>query len=956
MSQVKFNIWHRISALVVLLVSGLTYFLTLEPTASFWDCGEYIVSSYKLEVGHPPGNPFYCLLARIFTLFGDKMHAAVLVNSLSAVCSAFTILFLYLTIVWFVKRLIKVNGEYSVAQAVSIIGSGVVGALTFCFSDTFWFSAVEAEVYAMSSLFTAMVIWAMTMWYDRADEPYADRWIVLTALLIGLGIGVHMLTLLAIPGVVFLYCYRRTEKEQLTFRKVCGMLITGVAILAFVLFLLIPGLPQLAAYADVLFVNCFGFPYNTGAVCFMILVLGLCFLGIFITLRKGKVFLNTALLCLTAFVIGFSVFSIVVIRSCAGTPVNEYQPDNPVSLVSYLRRDAYGSSPLVYGQCYEAPYDVKETTCLVPLNGKYERVDGPKKYVFRPEGKMFFPRMWSPSTDGANEKFYESYKALGGRKIANLAYFLDFQLRWMYGRYFMWNFVGRQNQIYAPSPVSKFHGNWESGIKFIDNALLGDQSGAPECLKSDPGKNHYFFLPLLLGLIGLCFQFGKDKRGFWLNLFMFFMTGIAIVIYLNQSPYQVRERDYAYAGSFYFFSVWIGLSVAAISSLVQNLAGGRGKLAYSIAASVLCLAVPVEMAAQNWDDHDRSGRRTTAEFAYNCLNSVGENGILLTYGDNCLFPLWYAQEVEGCRTDVRIVDTGLLNSDWYIEQMTGTINESAPLPLSLDSRRYLLGCNDSIPITSRKISVPVNKKNVISSGILDARYADMIPDEIVLTIPEDKNCLTKAELCLLDFLSCYEWDRPIHLIIDAGDIDLGMMEYMQPVGYSYKFVPVKCSETSTDSGFVDAELLYHNLKDVCKWDAVSSYGYFLDYQNMCINLMIKPVREMFLIAVRALIDNGEEEKALELLDLCQQVTRRYPLETISLRFRDNDFTVLSMIESYYALGAMDKARDLASRMEAELLEAERFYREFHNRGHKELDTVRECISVLSDIRRDAGEK
>lgn len=952
MNQAKFNIWHRISAIAVLLVSGVTYFLTLEPSVSFWDCGEYITSSYKLEVGHPPGNPVYNLLARTFTLFGDKMHAAVLVNSLSAVCSAFTIFFLYLTIVWFVKRLIKVDGECSVAQVVSTIGSGVVGALAFCFSDTFWFSAVEAEVYAMSSLFTAMVFWAMTMWYDHAEEPNADRWIVLTALLIGLGIGVHMLTLLAIPGVVFLYFYRRNEKERLTFRKICGMFIAGVAILAFVLFLLIPGLPQLAAYTDILFVNCFGFPYNSGAICFMLLVLGLCFLGIFLTLRRGKAFLNTTLLCLTAVIIGFSVFSIVVIRSCTGTPVNGCKPDNPVSLVSYIRRDAYVSAPLVYGPSYDAPYDKEETTYLTPLNGRYERIDGYTKYVYRPEGKMFFPRMWCPSADGANEKFFESYKAFGGRGVANLAYFFDFQLRWMYGRYFMWNFVGRQNQIYAPSPVSKLYGNWESGIKFIDNALLGDQSGAPECLKGDPGKNHYFFLPLLLGLLGLFFQFGRDERAFWLNLLMFFMTGIAIVIYLNQAPYQARERDYAYVGSFYFFSVWIGLSVAAISSLIQRITGERGKLAVSVAVSVLCLMVPVEMAAQNWDDHDRSGRRTTAEFAYNCLNSVGENGILLTSGDNFLFPLWYAQEVEGCRIDVRIVDTGLLNTNWYIEQMTGTINESAPILSPSDSRSYLYGCNDSIPVTSRKISVPVNKENVINSGILDARYADMIPDEIVLTIPEDKNCLSKAELCLLDFLSCYEWDRPVHLIYDAGDINLGMMEYMMPVGYSYKFVPVKCSETSADSGFVDAELLYHNLKNVCKWDAVSSDGYFVDYQNMCINLMYKPIREMFLIAVRGLIDNGEEEKALELLDLCQQVTRRYPLETMPLRFRDNDFTVLSMIECYYALGATDKARDLASRMEEDLLEAERFYLEFQYRGHKEL----ECIFELSDIRRYAGEK
>ena len=1002
MDQKTFNLWHKISAVAALVVSAVTYLLTIEPTASFWDCGEFIASSYKLEVGHPPGNPMFQLIARLFTMFGDNMHAAVLVNAMSAICSALTIFFLYLTIVWFVKRLIRREGEYSVADAVAIIGSGLVGALAYCFSDTFWFSAVEGEVYAMSSLFTAMVFWTMTMWYDHAEEQYANRWIVLIALLMGLSIGVHLLNLLAIPAIVFMYYYRQREDKPFSFWELVKVFAVGVVILALILFIIIPYLPKFAAYSDLFFVNVIGLPYNTGAAIFMLAVIGLCFWGLFVTLRKEKVFLNTALLCLTTIIIGFSVFSIDIIRSCAKTPTNEYQPDNAFTLVRYLSREQYGSSPLVYGQYYGAPYDVDKATYWAPLDGKYKKVTGPIEPKYLASGKMLFPRMWYSSPDGRAEQFYEIYNNGKGKKLPdsqyrkptmgdNLLFFFDYQLNWMYWRYFMWNFVGRQNQIHAPSPGDYFHGNWESGISFIDNALLGDQSDAPDCLKNDPGKNHYFFLPLLLGLLGLCFQFDRDKRGCWLNFLMFFMTGIAIVIYLNQPPYQVRERDYAYAGSFYFFSVWIGIAVAAIYSWINDAMKGKHPLVTAAAVSAVCLFVPVEMAAQNWDDHDRSGRRTAVEMAYNYLNSVGKNGILITHGDNDTFPLWYAQEVENCRPDVRIVNTSLLGTDWHIDQMTWAMNESAPLPISVDHKQYLYGVNEAVPIydsrnqvmsihdvmtlykhpqvkatltngskvdyiASRKISVPVNKENVIKYGILDERFADMIPDEIILTISENKDYLSKPDIFMLDLLDGYQWDRPLHILNQGGDIEMGIKDYLQYVGYSYKFIPVRNKITSTDYGFVDTDELYNNITKVFKWDALSADDYFVDHQNMYTYLGVMSIRGMLANAATAFMDAGENDRAVEILDLSVRAMRRYPYDTIALGFTANDFMVINIIESYFALGEREKALEIAKQMSSELLTTARFYLEFYDIARDEFVMTGNCIYYLAEVLSDAGEQ
>ncbi|MBQ3917872.1 MAG: DUF2723 domain-containing protein, partial [Bacteroidales bacterium] len=479
MDKKKFRLWNIITSLAVFVVAAVTYISTIEPTASFWDCGEFIASSYKLEVGHPPGNPVFQLIARFFTMFTDASGAAVAVNVMSAICSALTIYFLYLTIVFFAKRLTGKKDGYTLPEALAIFGSGAVGALAYCFSDTFWFSAVEGEVYAMSSLFTALVFWAMTKWYEQADQPGSSRWIVLISFLMGLSIGVHLLNLLAIPAIVFMYFYRKHEDDKLSLKQCFGFFLLSVVILGLLVFMIIPYLPKIAAYVDLFFVNTLGLPVNSGAAFFLVAVLGLCFWGLFKTYDAGKVFWNTALLCLTTIVIGFSIFSIVIIRASVKTPTNENQPDNAFSLVRYLSREQYGSSPLVYGQYFDAPYDTYIPKYWALVGDKYVKVDGPIAPRYKSSGKMLFPRMWGSSGDGRYEEFYESYMNGNGHSVpgaqhkkptfgTNLSYFFDYQLNWMYWRYFMWNFAGRQNDVHSPSPGNIFDGNWESGITFLD--------------------------------------------------------------------------------------------------------------------------------------------------------------------------------------------------------------------------------------------------------------------------------------------------------------------------------------------------------------------------------------------------------------------------------------------------------------------------------------------------------
>ena len=1002
-----FKKWNLAVGAVVFAISAFTYLSTIEPTASFWDCGEFIASSYKLEVGHPPGNPVFQLIARLFTMFTGPDKAAVMVNAMSALCSALTIFFLYLTIVFFVKRLIVpkpgadgAQPRYSTGQAVAIYGSAAVGALAYCFSDTFWFSAVEGEVYAMSSLFTALVVWCMTKWYEEEDRRYSNRWIVLISFLMGLSIGIHLLNLLAIPMLVFMYYYKMREDAEYTFWEWFKILLLSVVILGFIFYIMVPLVPKTAAFVDRLFVNGLGMPYNSGAAIFMVALFALCFWGLFKTLKTEKVLLNTVLLCFTTVLIGFSIFSVIIIRSCAKTPTNEYQPDNPYTLVRYLSREQYGSTPLLYGQYFGAPYELEQKEYWAPLDGKYKSVPSPVEAVYPREGKMLFPRMYS--SDDKDIKFYQAYTLGKGTPVqgsqyrkptmgTNLQYFFDFQLGWMYWRYFMWNFVGRQNEIHAPS-ADLFAGNWESGIKFIDNLHLGDQSNAPDWMKNNKGKNHLFFLPLLLGILGLVFQFDKDKRGCWLVFLLFVMTGIAVVVYLNQDPYQVRERDYAYAGSFYAFSIWIGMAVAALYSWITEARKGKGGLVTAVATTAVCMFVPALMCAQEWDDHDRSNRYTSVEIAKNYLNSVGENGLLITHGDNDTFPLWYTQEVEGFRNDVRICNTSLLGTDWYIDQMRYPINNSTALDLQIGQEQYLYGTNEWVPIqdnrnqplllsdciavfkhpdakvmtqdgrkldywVSRKMIIPVNKENCIKSGILSEKFATEIPDSIVIEIPESKNYLSKPELWMLDFLSTYQWDRPVSMLNQGGDLNIGIKDYLMYEGFSYKLIPIKNKVQSLDVGLVDTDELYSKLTESYSFDALARTDYCVDYQNLYTFLGVMSIRNLFVSSANAFIDAGENDRAEEMLDKCREVMKpeQFPYDNSILGWSSNAFFPIEMVKDYYTLGKPEKAKELAEELISELHQSIGFYVDFLPECKSDFEYCCQLVYYLSSEVEKAGD-
>lgn len=1000
MTGERFKKCNIITSLAVLATAATTYLLTIEPTVSFWDCGEFIASSYRLEVGHPPGNPTWQIFARLFTLFVSPEHAAAAVNACSAICSALTIFFLYFTIVFFARRLIS-RKEYRGSDILAICGSSAVGALAYCFSDTFWFSAVEAEVYAMSSLFTAIVFWAMTRWYEEAYKPHSGRWIILICFLMGLSIGVHLLNLLSIPAIVFMYFYRIRESGSYSMMQLCGIFILSCVILAAILFGIIPILPKAAAYADLLFVNVFGLPFNSGAVTFMIILLSGLFLALFRTLKHNQVAANTVLLCVTTIIIGFSLYATVIIRSNANTPMNENMPDNPFTLMSYLARDQYPKGPIVYGEFFGADYDIVEKKYWARTDDRYVK-GNTVDISYTPESKMFFPRMW----DYREESYIDVYKSYIGDDgikvpgckemkptfIQNLMFFFDYQVNWMYWRYFMWNFAGRQNEIHSPVPGDIFKGNWECGIGFIDRIRLGDQTDAPAYLAENKGKNHYYMLPLLIGVIGIFFQFAGDRRGCWLNFLMFFMTGIAIVLYLNQSPLQVRERDYAYAGSFYFFCAWIGIGALALIKKAQCfLCEERGKRWAAAFALCACMGIPVLMAAENWDDHDRSNRYTARELALNYLRGIGENGILVTHGDNDTFPIWYAQEVEGFRTDVRIVNTSLLGADWHIEQMKHAANESAPLDLSIGKSQYMQGENEyvliydprdsvypladvmrvfrhpdaKIPLTSgeyadyiasRRFSIPVNKENVIKHGILDEKYADMIPSEIVLTIPEGKNGITKPELFFLDLLSEYKWDRPLNFLSAGGDLQIGIKDYLMYDGFTYRFVPIKNRTNISERGFTDTDELYRKFTSVYTWDTLKRTDWFVDYQNLYTFCGVMSQRGMFASVATEMIEAGEYERAVQILDKCRSVIpeESFPLDMIMYGL-SNERDLVSMIEAYYLAGESAKASELCASMSDEVLVSCKFFLRHYEDAAEYFDSCYNVLAVLAAVADEYGD-
>jgi len=755
----NYKLINNVAGWLTFLVATVTYLMTMEASASFWDCGEFITTAYKLEVGHPPGAPFFMILGRFFTLFagGNVELVATMINTLSALSSSFTILFLFWSITHIAKRVILngENKELSQGQLIAVLGSGIIGALAYTFSDSFWFSAVEGEVYAMSSFFTAVVFWAILKWEAVFDEKYANRWLILIAYLMGLSIGVHLLNLLAIPAIVYIYYFKRYEIT----RK--GVILAGllsVAILGFTMIGIIQGTVIVASWFELLFTNSFGLPFNTGSIIFFILLVGGLVYGIYFSLQKKKAILNTVLTAALVVLIGYSSFAIILIRSQADTPMNQNAPDNVFALLSFLNREQYGDRPLAKGQYFNAPvtkYGEGKAT-YIQKDGKYVIVDHATTREFDSRFTTLFPRMYSDSkspnhvqgyqqwTGTSDEDFYEPQLDPETKQPVtnrygevqydyysptepptfgqNVAYFVKYQLNFMYIRYFMWNFAGRQSDAQTHGSVQD--GNWLSGIGFIDEMRLGNQDKITSAMKNNKGRNTYYFLPLILGIIGMIYLFKANKTSknyFWVVLLFFFFTGIAIVLYLNQPPFQPRERDYAYSGSFYVFSIFIGFGVAGIYELLRK----KMELAMSAGVAILLsIPVPAILAQQNWDDHDRSERFTASDYAKNYLNSCEENAIIFTNGDNDTFPLWYIQEVEGYRTDVRVINLSYLNTDWYIDQMQKQAYLSKPVPFSLVHDQYGPGTRE-IVYRNENPNVYLAEKYEANKATLEPEYKTM---------------------------------------------------------------------------------------------------------------------------------------------------------------------------------------------------------------------------------------
>ncbi len=910
---------NNILGWLVFAVASAVYILTMEPTASFWDCGEFISTAYNLEVGHPPGAPLFMLIGRFFTMFTSAQNAAVAVNTVSALSSGFTILFLFWSITAMIKKLALKTGELTTGKTIAIMGSALVGSLVYTFSDSFWFSAVEGEVYAMSSLFTALVFWAILKWDAVSSESHSTRWLVLIAYLMGLSIGVHLLNLLAIPAMVFLYYFKTRD---LNLKNVITAGFFSILILGIVQFGIIPGTYKIGSMFEILFVNSFGLPFHSGLIFYMILLTGVIGYTLYFTQKKGKVMWNTILLCFTVILIGYSTYAIIMIRSAANPPMDENNPENAFSLLSFLNREQYGSAPFLTGQYFNTPLDAhepyKEGKPVYFQNkktGKYEITNKGEKnepnYDSNTSG--FLPRMWS--SQGQHIDAYKSWsnykgkrvKAGNGETIAiptfgeNLAFLFNYQWGHLYWRYFMWNFVGRQSDVQSQGEFT--NGSWLSGIDFIDSARLGDQSKVPSSTKNNPGRNVYYFLPLILGIIGLVYQFIKNPKD-WLVLgLLFFFTGMAINFYTNPPPLQPRERDYAYVGSFYVFAIWIAVGVYALYEVMSK------KMPQVMSAVVITLAsllaAPVLMGSQNWDDHNRSGRFTARDFAKNYLNSCAPNAILFTNGDNDTFPLWYVQEVEGYRTDVRVVNLSLLNTDWYIEQMRRKAWGAKGIPQKIPDFKIRQGTNDYLPIYDRGIegyidvvdaidfviddspkskvgissgkqvdylptknfSLKVDKQKLLSNGTVSADRANRVLDKIEWTI--DKNYIMKSELIILDILAANNWERPIYFAITTGnDAYIGLTPYFQLEGLAYRLVPFKAQSYDGQTAEINTDIMYENLMNKFIWGGMETGKIYLDENNrrMCMNF-----RNNFSRLAEEFIRTGKPDKAKEVLDRCVKV-------------------------------------------------------------------------------------
>ena len=955
--MLSFQKYNLITGWIIFSIACLTYILTLEPTVSWWDCGEFIASSYKLQIGHPPGAPLYLLTGRIFSLLApDVNKVAYMINMVSALASAFTILFLFWTITHLVKKFILNNGEITTEKLILVLGSGVTGSLAYAFSDSFWFSAVEAEVYALSSLFTAVVFWAILKWENISDEPHANRWLVLIAYLMGLSIGVHLLNLLAIPAIVLVYYYK---KYEVTTFGIIKALAVSIIIVFIMMYGIISGLMRVGTWFDLLFVNGFGLSFNSGLWFFFIVLIAAIIYGIIHTHKNQLVLYNTILVCLAVILLGYSSYATIFIRSAANPPIDENNPNNAFSMLYYLNREQYGDRPLLRGNFFDDEISrnasgypvIKEGAAVYRQNREIQKYEVAyrKQDINYSETANLFPRMYS-----RDQEHIRSYKEWGMIKegenasfLNNIVFFLNYQLGHMYFRYFMWNFTGRQNDV--QSHGSLVNGNWISGIKFFDELRLGTLEFLPEKYKDNPSRNTYYFFPLLLGLIGLLYHSSKEKYDFRVVLVLFIMTGIAIVMYLNQTPLQPRERDYAYSGSFYAFSIWIGIGVTAIYDRIKSIT-----TSYASAISVLiCLAlIPGIMALQNWDDHDRSGRYTARDIARNYLDSCEENAIIYTNGDNDTFPLWYVQEVEGFRTDVRVVNLMLLNTDWYIDQMKMRAYNSHPLPISLPRSNYLEGINNSIYILddSRRIRVgtlvegiktgdsrffqksvtgelfivsptnkfilPVDTSLIINKKIVQPENSDLIENPVSWEIKSSS--ISKSSLLQLDIMATNNWERPLYFVTGANEGALNMENYFQLEGLAYRLVPINTASFDNffEPGRVDSEKLYENLMNNFSWGRMNADDTYLDHYNVRTFAVIK-FRKTFVRLAESLILEEKPELAEKVLDRCMELApnHKVPFDHFvsGVTFPGKDDKLIrhsGIVEAYYKCGAIEKANNL----------------------------------------------
>ena len=1006
----NFNKWNNRIGWTVFALSAAVYLLTMEPSSSLWDCSEFIATSYKLEVGHPPGAPLFMLLARLATLLAPSTHYVPhMVNAMNCIASAFCILFLFWTVTHLGRRLYT-RGERSLSdnEARTVLGAGFVGAMAYTFTDTFWFSAVEGEVYALSSMFTALVVWLMLKWEEQADEPHSMRWIILIAYLMGLSIGIHILNLLTIPALVFIYYFRRTA--QATLKGIFLAALVSGAILFFINGIIIPYTVYAGAMADLFCVNTLGLPVNVGMVLFCLALFGALAWGVWFTHRRGMVLANTLLLSTAMILVGYSSYASVTIRAAANPPMNSNNPSNPHALLSLLNRDQYGQRPLLYGAYYSAPATDYATKTVYYLNdeGRYAPAEVMTSTLHDPQFMHLFPRMWDSRY---GEREYKSWAAHRTREEVardekgevlrddqgrpqyrtvldfgktvryndggqvrtiteptfreNLNFFFSYQLNYMYWRYFLWNFVGRQSDIQALHETI-LDGNWRSGFDALDALYLGpqDEEVLPHEIAENRGRNAYYFLPFLLGLVGLIYQLNRDQRNFTVVMWLFIMMGVALVVYFNTSPSEPRERDYVYAGSFYAFCIWIGLGVMALRDAIVLLSKRDTRTA-AAAATLLSLAVPGILCAENWDDHDRSGRTMARDIGWNYLHATLPNSIILNYGDNDTFPLWLNQEVDSVRTDVRIMNTSYLGGEWYIDEMKTRANEAPGVPFSLPRSKYT-HANDFLfvdPIIDRPVelkeaiafianddprtqitladgskndflpaqlfALPVNKENALKAGIVKPEDADLMVDTLYFAI--NKRTILRSEMMLLDLLANFDWKRPIYLTqpfilqelsakkhYEDGTSSPSLMDYLQFDGYGYRLVPILTPyESSWEIGRIDPDYAAPLLLDTFRFGNLSDPKVYAD-NFVQYNLAASRTREAFARVAKACILEGDTERALKLLD---EGLKRLP--TSQIRFTDAN--TYPFIEAYYALGEDEKGDALLREYAQTLMEYIDYY-------------------------------